>query len=245
MAYRPAYRDGMSEPGPFSPDASAAQHRAQSPRTVRAAVVTISDTRTPETDESGRYLAGELRAAGHTVVETLIVPDDAVPIRSALVRLMRGCDVVITSGGTGIAGRDVTVPVVESLLTKPIPGFGELFRMLSYAQVGGAAMLSRAVGGLGRGSLLFALPGSLNAVRTAWEGLLAPELGHLVHEMVRQGQPGAALASASYGAGASAPSPADPARQIGRHTLRPATNEPSSTLYPGDQQRREERGQDE
>lgn len=224
----------MSEPVPLDtspPDTSASPHRAHSPRTVRAAVVTISDTRTPETDESGRYLAGQLRAAGHTVVETLIVPDDAVPIRSALVRLMRVADVVLTTGGTGIAGRDVTVPVVESLLTKPIPGFGELFRMLSYAQVGGAAMLSRAVGGLGRGSLLFALPGSLNAVRTAWEGLLAPELGHLVYEMVRQGQPGMGLPGVGLPPrpvleGSPSPAPAEPPRPVGRHSSRPALNNP-------------------
>ncbi|MHA0034402.1 MogA/MoaB family molybdenum cofactor biosynthesis protein [Deinococcus sp. PESE-38] len=118
---------------------------------MRAAVMTISDTRTPDTDESGRYLAEQLTASGHELVERLIVRDDAVEIRSAVVQLMRVADVVLTSGGTGIAGRDVTVPVIESLLVKPIPGFGELFRMLSYGQVRGAAMLSRALGGMGRG----------------------------------------------------------------------------------------------
>ena len=205
---------------------------------MRAAVVTISDTRTPETDESGRYLAEALRAAGHTVVETLIVPDDALPIRAALVRLMREADVVLTTGGTGIAGRDVTVPVVESLLTKPLPGFGELFRTLSYGQVGGAAMLSRAVGGLGRGALLFALPGSLNAVKTAWEGLLAPELGHLVYEMLRQGQSGPAQVSLSGRVGAAQPThptPADQARHVGRHTPRSRLTEPTSSHSAGDE----------
>ena len=156
---------------------------------MRVAVVTISDTRTADTDASGRYLAEQLIAGGHELVERLIVRDDAVEIRSALVRLMRGADVVLTTGGTGIAGRDVTVPVIESLLVKPIPGFGELFRMLSYGQVRGAAMLSRALGGLGRGALIFALPGSLGAVQTAWDGILRDELGHLVYEMVRQSQP--------------------------------------------------------
>ena len=97
---------------------------------------------------------------------------------------------LITSGGTGITGRDVTIPVVESLITKPMPGFGELFRMLSYQEVRGAAMLSRAVGGLAGNTLIFALPGSLNAVQTAWEGLLRDELGHLVFEMTRHGQHG-------------------------------------------------------
>lgn len=200
---RARYRGGMSEissetlgggPGEGMPAQGAAgpggaeSHRAAAPARVRVAVVTVSDTRTPDTDQSGQYLVGELGRAGHLVSEALIVPDDAVPIRTALVRLMRQNEVILTTGGTGIAGRDVTVPVVESLLVKPIPGFGELFRWLSYEQVGGAAMLSRATGGLGRGALIFALPGSVNAVRTAWEGLLRDELPHLVYEMVRQGQ---------------------------------------------------------
>lgn len=119
--------------------------------------------------ESGRT---EHRAAApKRVTERVLVPDDEPTIREAFVRLLAGdALVVIASGGTGIAGRDVTVLVVTSLLQKPLPGFGELFRMLSYREVGGAAMLSRAVGGLAAGGLVFALPGSLNAVRTAWEG---------------------------------------------------------------------------
>ncbi|MHA0038200.1 MogA/MoaB family molybdenum cofactor biosynthesis protein [Deinococcus sp. PESE-13] len=194
----------MTDPASPTPAAGAAQHRREAPRSVRAAVMTISDTRTPDTDESGRYLAEQLTASGHELVERLIVRDDAVEIRSAVVQLMRVADVVLTSGGTGIAGRDVTVPVIESLLVKPIPGFGELFRMLSYGQVRGAAMLSRALGGMGRGALVFALPGSLGAVQTAWEGILRDELGHLVYEMVRQGQPQARPA---------APIPAPAARE--------------------------------
>ncbi len=165
-------------------------HLAHSPRRVTAAVLTISDTRTPETDTSGQYLRAALEGAGHTVTGARIVRDDAPEIRAALSELMPGAQVVISSGGTGIAGRDVTIPVVESLLTKPMPGFGELFRMLSYPEVGGAAMLSRAVGGLAGRTLLFALPGSLNAVRTAWEKLLADELPHLVFEVFRHGQEG-------------------------------------------------------
>lgn len=154
------------------------------------AVLTISDTRTPETDTSGNYLKAEIAHAGHQLTEHTIVKDDAVEIRTVLTRLMREADVILTSGGTGIAGRDVTIPVVESLIIKPIPGFGELFRMLSYQQVRGAAMLSRATGGLTRGGLIFAMPGSLNAVQTAWEGILKDEIGHLVFEVARQGQPG-------------------------------------------------------
>ncbi|OLV16761.1 MogA/MoaB family molybdenum cofactor biosynthesis protein [Deinococcus marmoris] len=166
------------------------QHRAAAPRNVRVAVLTISDTRTPETDTSGQYLLAELKVAGHSVVHYRVVRDDALDIRTALVLFVREATVVLTTGGTGLTGRDVTVPVVESMITKPIPGFGELFRMLSYREVGGAAMLSRALGGLCRGSAIFAMPGSLNAVKTAWEGILKNEIGHLAFEIERHGQPG-------------------------------------------------------
>ncbi len=197
--------DASRPPGPPSPSGHAAaggspsapskqlssqQHRAAAPRNVKVAVLTISDTRTPETDTSGQYLLAELKAAGHSVVHYRVVRDDALDIRTALVQFLREATVVLTTGGTGLTGRDVTVPVVESMITKPIPGFGELFRMLSYREVGGAAMLSRALGGLCRGSAIFAMPGSLNAVKTAWEGILRDEIGHLAFEIERHGQPG-------------------------------------------------------
>ncbi|WP_040383054.1 MogA/MoaB family molybdenum cofactor biosynthesis protein [Deinococcus apachensis] len=179
-------------PPPQAAASPTTAHHAAAPRSVRVAVLTVSDTRTEETDTSGQYLLAELRAGGHEVVGYRVVRDEAPEIRAALEGFMRDATVVLSSGGTGITGRDVTIPVVESLLTKPMPGFGELFRMLSYREVGGAAMLSRAVGGLAGGTLLFALPGSLNAVRTAWVGLLRDELGHLAFEVARHGQPGAA-----------------------------------------------------
>lgn len=165
-------------------------HQQHAPERVRAAVLTISDTRTPDTDTSGQYLTGQLQSRGHEVTGYAVVRDEADQIRSAITEFMRGAQVVLTSGGTGITGRDVTVPVVERLIVKPMPGFGELFRMLSYPEVRGAAMLSRAVGGLARSehgdeALLFALPGSLNAVQTAWDKLLGEELPHLVFEMLR------------------------------------------------------------
>ncbi|WP_425148080.1 MogA/MoaB family molybdenum cofactor biosynthesis protein [Deinococcus sp.] len=166
------------------------EHQEAAQSVVKVGILTISDTRTPETDASGGYLLAELKAGGHELAEYRIVRDDALEIRSALTAMMRVSQVIVSSGGTGITGRDVTIPVVESLLTKPMPGFGELFRMLSYPQVKGAAMLSRAVGGLARSTLIFALPGSLNAAQTAWEGLLRDELSHLVFEMTRQPQPG-------------------------------------------------------
>lgn len=168
-------------------------HQDSAPRAIRAAVLTISDTRTPETDRSGQYLLEQLRATGHEVVGYAVVRDEAPDIRQALEDFLSRAQVVLTSGGTGITGRDVTIPVVESLIVKPMPGFGELFRMLSYQEVRGAAILSRAVGGLARApageqALLFAMPGSLNAVQTAWEKLLGEEVGHLVYEMLRHGQ---------------------------------------------------------
>ncbi|MFD2609935.1 molybdenum cofactor biosynthesis protein B [Deinococcus taklimakanensis] len=166
-----------------------ASHRAAAPTRVRTAVVTVSDTRTPETDESGQYLVAGLQGAGHEVIAHRIVRDDAVDIRAALVALTREATVVLVTGGTGVSGRDVTVPVVESMLTKPMPGFGELFRMLSYGQVGGAAMFSRAVGGLVRGAAVFCMPGSLNAVQTAWKNILHDQIGHLAYEVQRHGQP--------------------------------------------------------
>lgn len=167
-------------------DSGRGEHAAAGPRSIAVALLTISDTRSPDTDTSGDYLADELAQAGHRLVERRIVRDEADAIRDAFEQLLAGAaQVVISSGGTGIAGRDVTVPVVEGLIRKPMPGFGELFRMLSYREVGGAAMLSRALGGLAEGGLVFALPGSRNAVKTGWEGLLRDELSHLVFEVFR------------------------------------------------------------
>ncbi|WP_240741086.1 molybdenum cofactor biosynthesis protein B [Deinococcus sp. Arct2-2] len=225
---------GSTLPGTVS-IAKTAHHVAAASAPVRVAVLIVSDTRTPDTDTSGQYLLAELRALGHQVTSYRIVKDDAVEIRAALVAFVREATIVISSGGTGITGRDVTIPVVESLITKPIPGFGELFRMLSYEQVGGAAMLSRAVAGLCRGAVIFALPGSLNAVTTAWEGLLKSELSHLAFEVTRHGQPGvtdlggASLSGANVGGGrpagntglsgtATSSKPAAPkAPELGRH----------------------------
>ena len=121
----------------------------------------------------------------YEVVAYRVVKDDAVQIRSALVAFTREATVVISSGGTGITGRDVTVPVVESLITKPIPGFGELFRMLSYEDIGPAAMLSRATAGTVGRRVLFVLPGSEAAVRLAMTKLILPELGHVISQVRR------------------------------------------------------------
>lgn len=145
---------------------------------VRIAVLTVSDTRTEQTDRSGHLLVSRLTEAGHELHDKRIVPDDIEAVRAAVTawRDDPDCDVVLTTGGTGITGRDVTVDVVESLYTKAIPGFGELFRHLSYADIGPSTIQSRASGGLAETTLLFALPGSTGACRLAWDAILAHQL---------------------------------------------------------------------
>lgn len=163
-------------------------HQSATPLALRCGVLTVSDTRTRADDHSGEFLVQMLQEAGHQVVGREIVHDERTPIERQLRAWQQaGFDLILSTGGTGIAGRDVTIPVVEALLTKPLPGFGELFRMLSYQEIGGAAMLSRATGGLADHTLLFALPGSRGAVATGWH-LLSGQLQHLAYEVRRQGQ---------------------------------------------------------
>jgi len=163
------------------------EHKATAPESVRCYVITISDTRTDETDTAGRAIAELLGGAGHQVVGRTIVKDDPVFVRGAIERQLANPNVqaVITTGGTGISSRDSTYEAVSALLRKRLDGFGELFRMLSYEQIGSAAMLSRACAGLVAGRIVVALPGSEAAVRLAMERLLIPELGHLVREASR------------------------------------------------------------
>ena len=163
------------------------EHKRQAPTSVRCFVVTVSDTRTEETDTAGRAIHDLLVAAGHQVVGRTIIKDDLDLIRSTLARQLANPDVqiVITTGGTGITSRDSTYEAVSALLEKRLDGFGELFRMLSYEQIGAAAMMSRACAGLVAGRIVAALPGSEAAVRLAMERLLIPELGHLVREAAR------------------------------------------------------------
>jgi molybdenum cofactor biosynthesis protein B len=155
---------------------------------VRAAVVTVSDTRTPETDTSGRAIADALRAAGHDVTARDLVRDDAAAIATTVERLARGGSVqaVIVTGGTGLSPRDVTVDALAPLFDKPMIGFGELFRRLSFDEIGAAAMLSRATAGVIGTSVVFALPGSEHAVRLAMTRLILPELGHIAAELVKR-----------------------------------------------------------
>jgi molybdopterin adenylyltransferase len=163
---------------------SQAEHKAHAPSSVRCFIVTISDTRTEETDTSGRAIAELLTAAGHTVAGRAIVKDDADLVRGTIERYLAGPDVqaVITTGGTGITSRDSTYEAVSGLLQKRLDGFGELFRMLSFEQIGPAAIMSRACAGLVAGRIVVSLPGSEAAVRLAMERLLIPELGHLVQQ---------------------------------------------------------------
>jgi molybdenum cofactor biosynthesis protein B len=154
---------------------------------VTVAVITVSDTRTPESDVNGEYLRREVERAGHRLAGYHLVPDDPERVAEALDGVLAGggARVVLLNGGTGIARRDNTHEVVRARLDKEIPGFGELFRMLSYEQVGAAAMLSRAVAGVAAGVVVISVPGSPAAVRLAWERLVAPEIEHLAWEVGR------------------------------------------------------------
>lgn len=163
------------------------EHKELSRETpVRCAVITVSDTRTKENDRSGAYLLSALARAGHEAAAYRIVRDDATAISHVLDDVAGEAEVILTSGGTGISLRDTTIEVVETKLDKRLPGFGELFRMLSHEEIGSGAMLSRAAAGLFGDTLIFSMPGSTNAVRLAMERLILPEMEHLVWEVVRQ-----------------------------------------------------------
>lgn len=157
-------------------------HHAGDARSVVCAVVTVSDTRTPETDTSGREIRSRLEVAGHVVEESRIVADEPALVRALLQDYAAAAriEAVLLSGGTGIAPRDATFEAVASLLTKRIDGFGELFRMLSFEEIGAAAMLSRAVAGLAGTMAVFSMPGSTAACRLAMERLIVPQLAHVV-----------------------------------------------------------------
>jgi molybdopterin adenylyltransferase len=167
------------------PSAGVEAHRAAAPDSIRCAVLTVSDTRTPDTDTSGGLIRETLGLAGHKVVAYEIVPDEPDRIREMLTEWIARDDIqaILSNGGTGIAARDTTYDAIAGLLDKRIDGFGELFRMLSWQEIGAAAMLSRAVAGVAGGTLVVAMPGSTAAVRLALTKLIVPELGHLVYEI--------------------------------------------------------------
>jgi molybdenum cofactor biosynthesis protein B len=163
------------------------EHKQQSPRSVRCYLLTVSDTRTEATDTAGRTIGELLQAAGHEIAGRTIVRDDPDLVRDTIQRQLAnpGVQVIIVTGGTGVTSRDSTFEAVDRLFDKRLDGFGELFRMLSYEEIGSAAMLSRACAGLAAGRIVAALPGSEAGVRLAMERLLIPELGHLVREANR------------------------------------------------------------
>jgi molybdenum cofactor biosynthesis protein B len=164
---------------------SVGEHRKAAIASVRCAVLTISDTRAMETDVSGRAIVELLEAAGHVVAKRQILRDDPKDVHEAVIGQVGGVDAIITTGGTGITSRDSTYEAIAGLFEKQIEGFGELFRALSYPEIGSAAMLSRACAGVARGTAIFMLPGSEHAVRLAMTKLILPELGHVVSELRR------------------------------------------------------------
>ncbi|KNE22562.1 molybdenum cofactor biosynthesis protein MoaB [Virgibacillus pantothenticus] len=159
-------------------------HRKSSPKAVTCAILTVSDTRNKETDKSGKLIKSFLEKEGHAVHAYDVIPDEKADIQAYLNNYGKEVEAVIINGGTGISHRDVTIEAVKPLLEKELPGFGELFRMLSYQlDIGSASILSRAIAGVSQNRIVFAIPGSSGAVRLAMEKLILLELRHLVMEV--------------------------------------------------------------
>lgn len=166
----------------------AQEHREKAGQgAVVVAIVTVSDTRTPETDVNRQYIEGRMAALGHQVAAYRLIKDEPDQVAAALNELSAqpGVQLILFNGGTGIAPRDTTYDVISRMLEKTLPGFGELFRLLSYQEVGAAAMLSRATAGVYRGRFVVSMPGSPNAVQVALEKLILPEINHLAWEITR------------------------------------------------------------
>jgi molybdopterin adenylyltransferase len=167
---------------------SSREHRehAKGQGQIPIAIVTVSDTRTPETDTNAAFLRPRIESAGHVVAAYRVLRDEPEQVAGALDDLAGGeIRLILLNGGTGISKRDTTFDAVSGKLEKTLPGFGELFRMLSYEQVGAAAMLSRATAGVYRETVVISTPGSPAAVELAWEKLIEPELAHLAWEIAR------------------------------------------------------------
>jgi molybdenum cofactor biosynthesis protein B len=163
------------------------EHKEHAPHSIICAIVTVSDSKTESTDRGGPTIRTSLERAGHAVAWTRVVRDELLEIRAAVEAALqdRAVQAVVLTGGTGIARRDVTVEALEPILEKELPGFGEIFRALSFKEIGSAAMLSRAVAGIARGKPIFALPGSPQAVKLAMDELVVKELGHMVGLLAR------------------------------------------------------------
>lgn len=166
---------------------SVQEHRASAPESVGCVIITVSDTRTVETDRSGQVMRERLEQTGHRIVAYEIVKDEPEQINRVLDQysVLEACQAILFNGGTGIARRDTTFDIISQRLEKTLPGFGELFRMLSFEEIGAAAMLSRATAGVLNGRLVFSTPGSSNAVALAMDKLIAGELAHLVFEATK------------------------------------------------------------
>jgi molybdenum cofactor biosynthesis protein B len=168
-------------------DSTPLEHKATAPRSIGCWVLTVSDTKTPETDTSGQLIQKLLLDAGHQVVGATIVRDEPKDVQRVIREACARDDVraVLVTGGTGVTSRDSTYEAIEALLDKRLPGFGELFRMLSYQEIGAAAMMSRAQLGVHARRIVVSMPGSPNACRLALEKLVIPELSHLIREVSR------------------------------------------------------------
>jgi len=163
------------------------EHKHKAPQTVTCAVLTISDSRTEQDDESGGLIKQRLSENGHRVVFYSILKNDAEAIKKKIDELLRQeeLQVIITSGGTGVSHRDITVDTIEPILEKKLEGFGELFRLLTYQEIGTGSIMSRAIAGVAKGKVILCLPGSLGAAKLATERIILPEIGHLVREATR------------------------------------------------------------
>ena len=166
---------------------AAHEHKSHAPRTVGCMVSTCSDTRTPDTDTSGQLIHKLLRQFGHEVVSYHLVKDEPAQIKGRIAEGLanKAVQAIIINGGTGISKRDSTFEAVDAMLEKRLVGFGEIFRYLTYQDIGSPAIMSRATAGIIKGRILFSTPGSENAVRLAMEKLILPELGHLVKELTK------------------------------------------------------------
>jgi molybdopterin adenylyltransferase len=163
------------------------EHKELSPKAITCAVLIISDSRTEKTDESGKYLVEKMESNGHTVVDYSLLKNDADAIKNKVKEYLarEELQVIITSGGTGVSMRDVTVETVTPMLDKMLDGFGELFRTLSYTEIGTASIMSRAIAGVTGGKIIISIPGSLAAVKLAIEKIILSEIGHMVREATR------------------------------------------------------------
>lgn len=157
------------------------EHKEKAPENIRCKIITVSDTRDKKNDESGQLIKEMLEDEGHGVVAYELVKDDMDEVKDAL--CSKDAEVFIVNGGTGISRRDTTADAVEDVIDKKLPGFGDLFRQLSYEEIGSAAMMSRAIAGLNEDKPVFALPGSSSAVELGMKELILPELGHLIYEV--------------------------------------------------------------